>query len=164
MTDTTKTKYCFDTDALVSSWRIHYRHKSFEELWEHLGNLMKTGSIIICEEVQKEVGVGKDDLVLWLKQHKACVKPLTKEQLAIATEIVNRYPLVSQYHKPRPNHADPFVVALAKIEKCTVVTYEARNGSKDHPKVPDLCKEYGVDSCTMSAFFEKEGIVFGIKK
>lgn len=162
-TKRTENRYCFDADALAMSWRLHYRPNSFEPLWKRIGEKIKDGSIIIPAEVGKEIGIGTDNLVSWLKQFRSYIIPVSEEQIKIVKEIVNKYPLVSQYKKPRPNHADPFVVAVGKIYGYTVVTYEAANGSKDHPKVPDLCKEYGVDCCSMADFFAREDLQFNIQ-
>lgn len=156
-------KYCFDSSALITGWRQHYKPKSFSGLWDHIGEMMKGGIVFIPEEVQKEIGVGKDDLITWLKQYKVAITPITKEQLDIVAEIVNKYPLVSQYKKPRPNNADPFVVAVAKLGKYTVVTYENPDGNVQNPKIPILCKEHGVEYCSLSGFFEKEELTFELK-
>lgn len=162
-TKATKYKYCFDTSALVDSWRRYYRPNVFNELWDRIGSQIVEGSIIIPDEVKKEIGVGKDELMVWLRQYHPYIIRISDEQIKIVSEIVNKYPLVSQYRKPRPYHADPFVVALAKIYRCTVVTYESKNNSKDHPKIPDLCREYGIGCCSVSDLFEKEGWRFNIK-
>jgi hypothetical protein len=161
--ESTKPKYCFDTSAFVNGWRLHYKPKPFSSLWKHIGEMMKKGFIIVPEEVQKEIGVGTDDLVTWFKPHKSCVIPIGEDQLKIVGEIVNKYPLVSQYKKPKPFNADCFVVAVAKINNCTVVTYEKSNGNPANPKIPVLCDEYGVKHCTLAEFFEKEGMNFDIK-
>jgi len=164
MSNSLKTKkYCFDSDALISSWRLHYRPTIVKELWDRIGKKITEGSILIPKEVRKEIGSGKDELVIWLKQYKTHIIPITIEQIGIVSDIVNKYPLVSRYNKPRPYHADPFVVAVARIHNCTVVTYEGLNRSPSHPKVPDLCKEYDVNYCSMSDFFEKEGWKFNFK-
>ncbi|MFA5877382.1 MAG: DUF4411 family protein [Candidatus Paceibacterota bacterium] len=159
-----KKKYCFDSSVLMMAWRLHYKPKSFSSLWDHLGDMMQAGLIVIPEEVRKEIGAGKDDLILWLKKYKSCIIPIDEPQLKIVAEIVNKYPLVSQYKKPRPNNADPFIVAVAKLDGRTVVTYERSNGQNNpHPRIPDLCKEHEVECCDLPAFFEKEGITFEIK-
>ena len=134
MNDTAKTKYCFDTSALVSSWRLHYRINTFPSLWKHIGELMDDNQIIIPEEVEKEMGAGEDNLVKWFKSHKACVLPITKQQLDMVSEIVNKYPLVSQYKKPRPYHADPFVIAVAKIETAPLSRMKQRTTAANIPK------------------------------
>lgn len=124
--------------------------------------MIEQGVILIPEEVKKEIGAGKDELVNWMKKNCKNYIPISEEQIGIVREIVNKYPLVSQYKKPRANHADPFVVAVAKIYNVAVVTFEKPNGRSNHPAVPDLCKEYGVEFCTIADFFEKEGISFSL--
>lgn len=158
-----KNKYCFDTSAFTDSWRRYYRAGSFETLWNKISEKIIDGSIVIPSEVKKEIGAGKDELINWLKPLHPHIIPISNEQIAIVSEIVNKYPLVSQYKKPRPYHADPFVVAVGKLTKSIVVTYEGSNKSNDHPKIPDLCKEYGVECCSISDFFEKEGWKFNFK-
>lgn len=158
-----KIKYCFDTTTLADSWRRYYRPSAFGELWVKVGELIESGIVLIPEEVKKEIGVGNDDLVTWLKNYHPYVIPISKDQIEVVSDIVNKYPLVSQYKKPRPYHADPFVVAVGKIYSCTVVSYERGNNSKDHPRIGDLCEEYKVDFCSVSDFFERQGWKFNIK-
>lgn len=166
---TQTSKYCFDTDTLAASWRRYYRPSSFEPLWDRLGDMVKRNTILIPEEVKKEIGAGKDDLVAWVRKHCPKAVPIDQAQLTIVAEIVNKYPAVSHYKKPRPNHADPFVVAVAKLLNLEVVTFEkARNNTKNNntpnPGIPDLCVEYDVPCCTLPDFFEKEKISFEIKR
>lgn len=155
-------KYCFDTSAFINGWRLHYKPQTFAALRDHIGTLMENRSVVVPEEVEKEIGAGTDDLVIWFKPHRKCVLPISEDQLAIVSEIVNKYPLVSQYKKPKPYSADPFVVAVAKLEGRVVVTYEKENKSSQNPNIPDLCKEHRVECCDLASFFEKEGITFGI--
>jgi len=162
--NTEKSKYCFDTDTLAASWRKYYRPSSFEALWDKLGDMMKRSIILIPEEVKKEIGVGKDDLVGWMKRYCPKSVGIDEAQLRIVSQIVNKYPAVSQYKKPRPNHADPFVVAVAKTRGLEVVTFEKGGGSAVNPAIPNLCAEYGVACCTLPDFFEKEGMSFELRK
>lgn len=155
-----KNKYCFDSSVFMISWRIHYPYVPFASLWDRLVEIMKEGRIIVPKEVEKEILAGDDDLKYWFKANKYCVRPYTDDQIKIVSAIVNKYPKVSQYHKDRPRHADPFIVALAKAEKAIVVTYEAPNGSRDNPSITTLCQEYEIECCNMSGFFEREGINF----
>ncbi len=155
-------KYCFDSSAFINSWRIHYRPSTFNKLWEKLGGFIEQGSILIPDEVKKEIKAGNDELTVWFKNFDSYAIAPTTEQIEIVTDIVNKYPLVSQYRKPRPFHADPFVVALGKLTETTVVTYERKNGSSENPSIPDLCEEYKVKCCTISDFFEKQGWQFDL--
>jgi Domain of unknown function (DUF4411) len=157
---TSKNKYCFDSSIFMTGWRVHYPQVSFAPLWERMAEIMKDGRIIVPKEVEKEILAGDDDLKVWFKANNDCVRPYTADQIAIVSAIVNKYPKVSQYHKDRPRHADPFVIALAKVEKAIVVTYESPNGSRDNPSIATLCQEHGIECCNMGGFFEKEGVNF----
>lgn len=153
-------KYCFDTCAFIDSWRRYYPPRVFPMLWEQLSDLMKNGRIMVPKEVEKEILAGNDEFKDWFRVNNICVKPYTKEQFEIASEIVNKYPKLSQYNKIKPFHADPFVVALAKVESATVVTWEGPNGDMNNPSVPNLCQEYKIGWFNMIGFFEKEGWSF----
>jgi hypothetical protein len=153
-------KYCFDSSIFIEGWRVHYPPVSFKPLWDKFVLLMKEGRIIVPKEVEKEILAGDDDLKAWFKLNNDCVRPYTAEQIIVVSKIVNKYPKVSQYHKDRARHADPFIVALAKAEGAVVVTYEGPNGNSNNPSITTLCKEYEIECCKMSGFFEKEEIAF----
>jgi len=161
--ETLKTKYCFDASAFINGWRLHYKPRSFPSMWDHVGEMMKKGLIVVAEEVSKEIGAGTDDLVSWFKQYKSFVIPINQEQLDIASSIVNKYPSLSEYKSSKVYSADIFVVAIAKIHKYTVVTYEKPDGNAVKPKIPILCKEHFVECCDLATFFEKESLIFDIK-
>lgn len=161
MTEKKQKKYCFDTCAFVDSWHRYYSPKVFSALWDNLVECIEKDEIIIPKEVYKEVMVGKDEIANWLKKSKKCIYPYSTEQFKTVTKILSKYPQVSQYHKPtRPNHADPFVVALAHETESTVVTWEVPNGSSSNPSVPTLCKEFGIKCHSMLSFLEEKGWQF----
>lgn len=160
MPERNKKIYCFDSSAFIDSWRRYYPPVVFSSLWDQFSELIKAERLIVPKEVEKEIKTGNDELYNWFKQNKSCVQGYTNKQLEVVSEIVNKYPKVSQYHRPRPNHADPFVVALAKIEKCIVVTWEGLNNSSINPAIPDLCREYNIEFCNPIGLFEKEKWTF----
>lgn len=158
---TPATKYCFDSSAFIDSWRRYHRPSILPTLWDQLlPGLIEKGRIIVPKEAEKEILAGNDELKTWFKSYKQCVQVYTPEHLKITSEIVNKYPKVSQYKKTKPLHADPFVVAVAKVENAVVVTWEGLNGSKDNPSIPELCREYTVEYHNMVELFEKEGWSF----
>ena len=111
-------------------------------------------------EAKKEILNGNDGLCDWIKNNDSCIKGYTAEQLKIAQEIVTKYPKAAQYKKIKPYHADPFVIALAKVENAIVVTFEGNTGNPNDPKIPMLCKEFGVECFDLIGFFKKENIEF----
>lgn len=154
------TKYCFDTSAFVESWRRHYPPDIFPSLWEELENMIASNRIIVSKEVEKELMNGNDELKEWFKTNNSCVKQYTSEQLELVRDIVGKFPKASDYNRTKPFHADPFVVALAKLEDAVVVTFEGNNGNPDNPRIPFVCKSYDVECCNMITFFQKEGLAF----
>lgn len=161
MPSLTPIKYCFDSSAFIDSWGRYYPPVIFPILWDRLAELIDQNRIIVAKEAEKELLAGNDGLTAWVKQHSLCVVPYSVEQFQIASEIVNKYPKVSQYHRVRSNHADPFVVALAKLENAIVVTWEGPNGSPLNPAIPDLCRERGIEYMNMVGLFTKENWSFG---
>jgi len=52
-------------------------------------------------------------------------------------------------------HADPFVVALATERDLTVLCAERSKPSK--PRIPDVCRELGIDCIGLVELFRREG-------
>jgi len=155
------TNYCFDSSVFINSWRRYYPPKIFPTLWDNIFcQLISDNRLFVPIEAIKEIGNGNDELIDWIKANCSNIVDITIKQLETVQEIVTKYPKASDYKKPKPNHADPFVVAVAKLEGYTVVTYEGFGGNADDPKIPFLCKDYGVECIGMIEFFEKEGIRF----
>lgn len=163
MSSAPQTRYCFDTSAFIDSWSRYYSPDTFEPLWTQLNVMITSEQILIPNEVKKEIGVGKDDLAQWFKQFHSKVTHVSAEQIVTVAEIVNKYPLISHYKKVKPFHADPFVVAVAKEYRCKVVSWESSNKSVDHPKIPDLCREYTIEHLSMPQFFKEMSWSFSIK-
>jgi hypothetical protein len=159
---TLKNKYCFDSSVFIDGWRRNYPFEMFQPLWENVGEGIINGRVLVPHEVKKEILSGTDELVKWFKRYNAYIIPISIEQINIVRKIVNQYQAVSQYKKPRPNHADPFVVAVAELENCIVVTYETPNGSDQNPAIPDLCRERGIPWLSFIELFKQEGWKFNI--
>jgi len=56
--------------------------------------------------------------------------------------------------------ADPFVIALARIRGCTVVTQETPTANPMRPKIPDVCKVLGIDCMNVLQFIRQQAWVF----
>ena len=53
--------------------------------------------------------------------------------------------------------ADPFVIALAKVHRCTVVTGERPTGTPNRPNIPDVCSDLGIRCIGMLELYREQG-------
>jgi hypothetical protein len=147
--------YCIDTSALVFLDR-QYAYEVFPSLWEDLlVGLVQQGRLIASDEVKEELKRGDDELYKWLMTH--CRQMFIPSDTIIMNRMVQ---ILSEFtnwinpEKPSKNQADPFVVALAleaqnvcpsaAQHEIMVVTYENFTGNLAGPKMPDICRYYGL--------------------
>ena len=52
--------------------------------------------------------------------------------------------------------ADPFVIALAKVEDLIVVTGEKASGNLAKPKIPDVCADMGIECINILDLMRRE--------
>ena len=82
--------------------------------------------------------------------------PTRFEIEAHVREIMTRYPRLVDSKKGR-SVDDPFVIALARARKLTVITGENRTGRVDVPRIPDVCDDLGIRSIGIVDFFREQG-------
>lgn len=150
--------YCIDTSALIAGFHRIYPYQVFLGLWEKIGNLADQGRLIAPEEVYQELAFQEDALFAWAKHRRNMFVAPDYRQLAFLTEIARDFPRLSQ-SKVSANTADPFVIALAKVKNCVVVSDE-RGGSDQHPKIPFICKHYDVAHISFLDIVLAEGWTF----
>lgn len=151
-------KYVFDSNIFMNLQR-RQPIDIYPSLWNKLGELMTSGIIISSQEVYDEIAVGGDELEKWAKSRKEYFLP---SDVAIQSEvrtILQNYRGLVEGGKKK-NSADPFVIALAKENQCTLVTEEKRNGNKDTPKIPDVCDEYAIKCIDFVTFSREEKLLF----
>ena len=81
-----------------------------------------------------------DDVFAWAKPHVTFM-PL-EDEIQAATEILAKFPQLVNTRRSR-SVADPFVIALARGQRLTVVTAERASGSPLKPRIPDVCAGLG---------------------
>ena len=135
--------YCIDTSAILDGWVRYYPLDVFPALWKNLEAMIEDEELIAPEEVLREIEKKEDELHKWAKAQERMFHPLDEAVQRATTEILTEFPRLVDSEKER-NRADPFVIALAKIKGCPVVTGEKASGTKDRPKIPIVCDHFAV--------------------
>lgn len=150
-------KYCFDTSALIEGWVRSYPYDVFPTLWSNLERMIEDGDILCPDEVLIELAKKEDDLHKWAKLKKKLFYPLDNDLQVAVVEVLTYYPGLAAQKSSR-NHADPFVVALAKITNRIVVSGEKNRGNPDGliPKIPDVCQAYDIRCITLLQFIRDQ--------
>jgi hypothetical protein len=154
-------KYSIDTSSLINGFRDNYPYLNFPRLWnEHIPALVASGELRATEEVLIEVKRQDDELVQWIADYSDDLfievdEPIQHEVKAILRDHTALIHAAGRGH----SGADPFVIALAKLNVCTVVTEEGR-GSPKHPKIPDVCADLGVPCIRLADVIIEQDWVF----
>ena len=166
--------YCMDTSAFIRLDR-DYSREVFPSLWDDfIITLVNESRLIATEEVKEELKRKDDELFKWVTNH--CSGILMKTETKILTrvnEIMGRFPNLIDPNNPTHNQADPFVIALALetqnvlpgIEQdmeTMVISYEKYTGNLNGPKMPDICKYYGLKVGKLIDIFKNEGWKIGV--
>lgn len=136
-------KYSIDTSALLDAWVRYYPPDVFASIWEKLSQVATNGTLIATEEVLFELEKKDDDVFKWAKSHSGMFLPVNEPIQLEVTSILGAHPRLVDTRRERSG-ADPFVIALAKIESCTVVTSERATGNLGKPNIPDVCSQMNI--------------------
>jgi len=152
----TQKKYAIDACALIEASKVYpLGKKSFAHVWDKFAELFDCSSLISSIEVFDEL---KDkDLQAWIKTHKSCFLPLDETIQVKTTEILSSYPeLVKIRPKRSSSNGDPFLIATAIVNECTVVTNErlGDEGSRDF-RIPNVCRKYDTPYLNFSEFINE---------
>lgn len=139
-------KYIMDTCSF-SELKYRYSEDVFEGIWRHILNEIEKGTIMSCEEVYEELKNQDDEFLKKIDNYRYMFIDINDE---IQSEIIN---ILREHEnildlKKKKSGADPFVIATAKVYKCTVVTEESRTNSEKREKIPNVCDAYGIKCIT----------------
>jgi predicted nucleic acid-binding protein len=149
-------KYVFDTNVFINMQR-HHPADIFGSLWQQVGALIDDNSVVSSEEVLGEIKIGDDYLVDWTKSRKEAFLKSDEKTQRLVRDILSKYAELVTGSK-KTNGADPFVIALAKLKNCTLVTDESRSGVGQPPKIPNVCEAYDVRCIKFVEFLRESKI------
>lgn len=139
-----KPKYCLDTSSLITAWRVNYRPDNFDSVWDKVSEYGKLGLIISPMEVFEEIQKKDDELAKWVKRNKHPYFEIPEASQDKITEVINKFPRLIDVNNPSIQ-ADPYVIVLADVSNCTVITEEKPdNATRKKTKIPTVCHYYGI--------------------
>lgn len=150
-------RFVVDSSILIELGRT-YPKRALPGIWSNLSKLTTAGMLLFPREVYREIENGSDDAVSWSREHSQAFYEEDLEQQREVKRILLRCPRFSDPSRTTP-HADPWVVALAIVKGCTVVSNE-KNGrvapaERDAVKIPDVCSVFGVQHLRLLDFIER---------
>lgn len=111
------------------------------------------------QEVLFELEKKADEVYKWAKSKSGFFVPLDENiQIAVA-DILAKYERLVDARKNRSS-ADPFVIALAQINKCKVVTSEQPSNNLNKPQIPDVCTDLKIESINLLQLVREKGWSF----
>jgi O-methyltransferase involved in polyketide biosynthesis len=152
-------KYSIDTSAILDGWVRYYPPDVLPALWERLAGLIENGKIIATEEVLYELEKKSDDAYKWAKSHDKMFIEIDEETQTAVSEILSKHKKLIGERKNR-SMCDPFVIALAKVKSCKVITAEKPTNNPERPNIPDVCNALGIPCITLLELCREQKWVF----
>jgi hypothetical protein len=137
--------YVIDTNALIDGRRRIYPPTVFSGLWENVEESILAGEIVAPDEVLVELERKDDAVHDWVKTQAGLFVPLDDAIQISVAEVLAQYPDWIPPDRSK-NVADAFVVALARVRGCVVVSNEKWTDSPnpERVKIPNVCDGMGV--------------------
>jgi hypothetical protein len=153
--------YVFDTNIFITLQNFY--PSRFPTIWNRINKLTDNGELLSLREVWKELEIKAVDFIIeWMEQYRHIFRIPTNEECMVVSQIFQQ----KQYQglvrrdsilKGLPV-ADPFVIALAKVNEGCVVTQESlRLGGA---RIPTVCLDLKVECINLEGFLEKENLKY----
>jgi hypothetical protein len=156
--------YSVDTNIFLDWWVRRYPDDVFPSIRTRIESLIAAGKWIAVERVADEIQhVGPPALKAWAKTFKGQFRAHDSALLAEAVAISRAFPGMID---PSATHdeADRYVIAMAKVNKWTVVTHETPASAKKHPQrshyVPDICSALKIPCIDLLDLMRREKWIF----
>jgi hypothetical protein len=152
--------YCIDTSSLISAWQERYPIENFPAFWVKMEALIVAGRLVAPVDVLHEIKKRSDELHVWLKAQRPMFRELEDAVQIEAAQVLAQFPRLVGEKKLRTS-ADPFVIALARVEGLQLVTEEKPTGSMARPNIPDVCTELSMTTIDVLGLIRREKWVVG---
>lgn len=156
-------KYSIDTSAILDAWVRYYPYDTFPSFRNKFKTLAESQEGIATELIEHELSKKDDRCHKWFKQNNLTgffVELTDSVQNAVLDILKNpNYQRLVEDRKGTYG-ADPFVIALAKVEDLIVVTGERATNNLAKPKIPDVCNDMGIECINILDLMRREGWQF----
>ena len=155
--------FLIDSNSFITPYRQYYSFDFARSFWDQLEQNIDSGKIAILDIVLDEILKGKDELKDWVAGLKPehFIDHRDAQILAYYGEIM-QYLQTSPYYKEtalaewaKATVADPWLIAVAKVHNCTIVTFEGPNSNPNEKqpwkmaKIPNVADEFGVQTVNL---------------
>jgi hypothetical protein len=134
-----------------------YPRDVFSGAWLKLDELADKNVLVSSELVYAELAVQDDEVTAWAGTHSSMFIPLDEDVQIKAKAILKVHKNLIDLRR-RKSGADPFVIALAIVINCAVVTEEKPSGGPPKIKIPDVCKINSIECITLLDMLRREGL------
>lgn len=142
----------------MNAWNRNYQIDMFPTIWDHVEEVIRAEVAVVTVQVYEEIQKKDDELAAWCAERRDIFFAIDDAHLANLTGIMDRHPRMVSSGSGR-NFADPWVIALAQCFEppCCVVTEEGLSRNANNPKIPFVCDQEGLPSCTFNRFLRDTG-------
>lgn len=151
--------YSVYTSALMDGWVRYYPKDVFPRIWDGMDELINEEILIASSEVLRELEKQEDELTAWALDRKHMFVPIDDDIQVAVTEILREYPRLVDTRRDRSS-GDPWVIALARVRNCSVLTGERSTSKLEKPNIPDVCAALEIRCVNMLQLFRDQRWVF----
>ena len=141
-------KYSIDASAIIDGWVRYYPIDLFPSFWDRFKELIISKAGIAIELVEHEIAKKDDGCISWFNSNSLndFFQEIDDDIEKFVSELLKNanYQRLVEDRKGTYG-ADPFIIALAKVYNLTVVTGEKPSYNIKKPKIPDVCRDLGID-------------------
>ena len=147
-------QYSIDTSALIDAWVRFYAPDVFPRWWVLFEESIREGAVRASQAVLLELEKKEDKIHAWAKAQPLFVFPIDSDIQKEVSSILANYERLVDTRKSR-YAADPFVIALAKLNNACVITGENSSGNINKPNIPDVCRDLNVHCKNLLEFMRE---------
>ena len=156
-------KYTVDTCSFTTLKRV-YPQDVVPGAWDAISEMADSGIIISSHEIYLELEVQDDGVFEWARNHQNIFLPLDDDIQIKAREILRDYPNLLDLRQLKSS-ADPFLIATAIVNSCSVVTEEQPTGlGSKLVKIPNVCRSLKVTCISLLDLMRAEGVRLGVSR